>query len=70
MNSLTEVEAYDVMVAFLVWYQQSTGSDLRVSDLLIDIRYATLNRAGVPETGDPGCWYDWLTAVKRVISER
>jgi hypothetical protein len=63
-GSLTPLEAYEAMLAFLERLQQMTGSD----DLAVFLGGFQLREDG--GTMDPAAWKDWLDAVAKVQSRR
>ncbi len=64
--SLSELEAYDAMLAFLVAYWERGGkSDNSLAGLLGGLSRDTWVGGS---TADPAQWNDWLAAVEKVKS--
>jgi len=59
------LQAYDAVVYLLDSYGPES---IAMSSLWSDFYYTGLYN-GVPNSGDPGSWYDWLRAVKSAIAK-
>ncbi|MXP45324.1 hypothetical protein [Allopontixanthobacter sediminis] len=65
LRSLTELQAFDVMIAFLESYWQMHGkSSDDIANLLSDVS-RNIWANGSP--GDPASWSDWQNAVSSVL---
>ncbi|HET6615233.1 MAG TPA: hypothetical protein VFH62_05055 [Dehalococcoidia bacterium] len=58
------MEAFDALIKFLEAYCQHNPTSAPAIEGRLDLLYySTVDEDGVPNTGDPNAWSDWLEAV-------
>jgi len=66
--NLTEKQAFDAMLLFLKRYWQLTKNQA-AADMWDMGTYGVLDKNGIPATGDPAAWPDWMDCVEQAVVE-
>lgn len=67
---LNSLQGLDALIRFLEEYGQYNPSSSRVIDGMLNLLYySTVDNDGVPNTGDPNIWSDWLEAIEQALAQ-